>query len=262
MRENAGLPDINGVDWDSEKVTSGKSGRALNHIIQQAGVDNRISNEEIMNYDSDSHDGRQPDSPKSRGSSPNSIAGDRVGAGWAYEQSAAEAPRQKRTRTSKTAYPAPTAPQYRPESDPRLVQNSAAFIDPNLLQPAIGSMFSQTPPTPPTGFDTMDFLPSDIDLPPANFWAEQEQQQQQQRFYNNGNLILQRYGGEGPGSSSSSSGDPAMPPLSSPDLYHLLGTSEKDLRRYAVQRVSPAQYANANFGGRVLDTIDVSMYDH
>ena len=67
----------------SGKVANGKSGRALNYIIsQQARVDNRISNEEITNYDSDSQmldytsSRNCPDSPSSRQSSPQSTAGD------------------------------------------------------------------------------------------------------------------------------------------------------------------------------------------
>jgi hypothetical protein len=75
------LPSIDGVDWDSDKVSLGKSGRALNYIIsQQAEVDNRISNEEIADYDSDTQtfdSGSRtcPASPSSHQSSPRSAAG-------------------------------------------------------------------------------------------------------------------------------------------------------------------------------------------
>lgn len=72
MARQSSLPVLEGVDWNSEKVANGKSGRALNYIIsQEARVDNRISSDEITNYESDTASHHE-DSPASQHPSPRS----------------------------------------------------------------------------------------------------------------------------------------------------------------------------------------------
>lgn len=186
--QNGNLPIIDGVDWSSDKVASGKSGRALNYIIsQQARVDNRISNEEITNYESDSQmldstsSRNGPDSPSSRQSSPQSTAGD-TGSYWngGFEitQEQYNHVQHKKRKSLKYDYPG--------SSDASSIQaiSSGAFIDPNVLQ-SIGSTFNN-PPTPPTALDGMDYLP-----PGQLQWPNQ--QQQPTRFYEDERYTLQRY---------------------------------------------------------------------
>jgi len=187
------LPKISGVDWNSEKVGNGKSGRALNHIIQEAGVDNRISNEEILNYDSDTQmlegGGRQaPDSPASRQSTPRhsppaqSASSDTSYQYWnpSFENLQQPENQQLHAQFTKTRLSKHHTKTRVPQSP-----TAAPFIDPNLLQPGY-----ENPPTPPTGFDSMDYLPAvPLDQQPDMQWADQSTQP---RFFTNG-LILQRY---------------------------------------------------------------------
>jgi len=190
------LPMVEGVDWASEKVANGKSGRALNYIIsQQARVDNRISNEEIANYDSDtqmldsSSSRTCPGSPTSRQSSPQSAAGEPVGAFWnvgceitPQQQHAAALQRNHRKVAKYGGYTNVTDVNI--TSIPTTMHvhspSTAAYIDPNLLQPtgSIGSA-SNHPPTPPTVLDSLDMFPQG----PMQWPNQQQQQQQQSRLY-------------------------------------------------------------------------------
>ncbi|KAF8541930.1 hypothetical protein BDD12DRAFT_803316 [Trichophaea hybrida] len=193
------LPTVEGVDWASEKVANGKSGRALNYIIsQQARVDNRISNEEIANYDSDtqmldsSSSRTCPGSPASRQSSPQSAAGDSAGAFWdagiAQQQQHAAALQRNHRKVAKyggytnvTDVNITSIPTTMHVHSP----STAAYIDPNLLQPtgSIGSA-SNHPPTPPTALDSLDMFP-----PGPMQWPNQHQQHQQQQS----RLYYERY---------------------------------------------------------------------
>jgi len=150
-RDGGELPAIDGVEWDSDKVANGKSGRALNYIItKEARVDNRISNDEICSYDSDTVGLQCPDSPASQPSTP--------AAGWLLD-----------TETT-TSEPAPVSSSSKKRKSAQYGYSHSncssidmgvtshiatpTFIDPNLLQPAGGY-----PPTPPTTGLEQDYLP-------------------------------------------------------------------------------------------------------
>ncbi|KAA8906527.1 hypothetical protein FN846DRAFT_890148 [Sphaerosporella brunnea] len=190
------LPAIEGVDWNSEKVANGKSGRALNYIIsQQAKVDNRISNEEITSYDSDTQmlDSSRtcPNSPGSRQSSPQSTAGELWNSGYEItQQQQPPEPDHKKRNTQNTKFGYPGMPATGVTGD-IIPATSAPFIDPGLLQPtgAIGSAFNH-PPTPPTGCDALDLMPAG----PIQWTNHQQQQQPQPRFYDQRFIVMQTQG--------------------------------------------------------------------
>ena len=230
------LPLIEGVDWASEKVASGKSGRALNYIIsQEARVDNRISNEEIANYDSDTQmldSGSRtcPNSPTSRQSSPQSAAGDASGSvfwsagsdvGGRQDQHIHALHGNRKAAKYGGVYPTTTTADINVTSVPTTMHvpapSRAAFIDPNLLQPtgSIGSA-SRHPPTPPSTLDSLDYLPpAQMQWPGHHHQhhqhhhhhSQQQQQQHQQQhqqqqqgqqveFYNERYLLPQSCFGE------------------------------------------------------------------
>ncbi|KAI5806329.1 hypothetical protein EDC01DRAFT_626411 [Geopyxis carbonaria] len=273
---NGEMPKIEGVDWDSEKVASGKSGRALNYIIsQEARVDNRITNEEIANYDSDtqmldSNSRQRPDSPGSRQSSPQSTVGDNSPVFWSNSvrfdgsQQVDDGceqifPRKRKaSRVSKYAYsPASESPSS-VQANMHVPQSSATtFIDPNLLQPSgsISSTFSHPhPPTPPTGLESStDF----ISMSPAPIgevqmqWASQ-QQQQHPGFFNN-SLVMQRYPEESQQSRASSANIPTTAccddqgtvQWNAPEFYQFMAPAEKNFRRVFDSMEAPMIYDSA-----------------
>jgi hypothetical protein len=199
--QSLSLPTIDGVDWTSEKVANGKSGRALNYIIsQQARVDNRISNEEIVEYDSDTamHDSNSgskgcPDSPGSRQSSPQSAAGE-LNWGVPYELPPQQSqPRSRKMSTHSYGH----VSGMEVAGLTSLVQGiptSGAYIDPGLLVPlAVLGSASNHPPTPPTGLDGLEYLPN-----AQAIWANQQQRfYDMQRFYSD-DIPVTRVGMEVP----------------------------------------------------------------
>ncbi|CCX16535.1 hypothetical protein FPQ18DRAFT_37833 [Pyronema domesticum] len=199
--QSLSLPTIDGVDWTSEKVANGKSGRALNYIIsQQARVDNRISNEEIVEYDSDTamHDSNSgskgcPDSPGSRQSSPQSAAGE---LNWGVPYDLPPQRSQPRSRKMSThSYGHVSGMEVAGLTS--LVQGiptSGAYIDPGLLvPPAVLGSASNHPPTPPTGLDGLEYLPN-----AQAIWANQQQRfYDMQRFYSD-DIPVTRVGMEVP----------------------------------------------------------------
>jgi len=197
------LPAIDGVDWASEKAANGKSGRALNYIIsQEARVDNRISTEEIANYDSDTqmldpNSRTCPNSPASRQSSPQSTVGDISPAFWGpgpgaeYQQQQQQLASHKKRKATKYGYPsvpevdvaAAAAAAAAAMSAP---QSASPYLNPGLLSVESLAPAFATPPTPPTGLDTLDYLPREQQLQ----WSSQRQQQP--GFYDE-RYLLQRY---------------------------------------------------------------------
>lgn len=262
---NQQIPHIEGVDWESDKVANGKSGRALNYIIsEEARVDNRISGEEIASYDSDSqmpdnhaNDGKQlpcPDSPNSQYSySPRSSAADM---GWMYETPQTEDfdDRQilKKRKSSRYSYsPAAENSVMGTPVDGSNLQEAgliprppgAPFIDPNLLQPSgsIGSTFAQ-PPTPPNTLDSTEFMRAQSRLRNDQMqWPND----QQQMLFNNSILLQQQYGEVQQGRMMvTNAPGPSMVATASPpgdvqwangaDYYQFLGAEKEELRRFVV----------------------------
>jgi hypothetical protein len=232
--QNGKLPTIEGVDWASEKVANGKSGRALNYIIsQQAKVDNRISNEEIISYDSDSQmldpSRTCPNSPGSQQSSPQSTAGELWGSAFDITQQQPEHSHvhRKKRKATNTKFGYPGMPDTSVTGD-IIPTAGTPFIDPGLLQPtgSIGSAFTN-PPTPPTGCDTLDFMPQS-----QAQWPNQQQQQPQPRFYDERFLLVQRYSEvmqaqqQARGSGDISCDNPIS--WVSPGLYQYFPTEDKD----------------------------------
>ena len=190
------LPAIDGVDWASEKVANGKSGRALNYIIsQEARVDNRISTEEIANYDSDTqmldpNSRTCPNSPASRQSSPQSTVGDVSPAFWGPGteiQQLQHSTAYKKRKATRYGYPG--VQEVDITTMPAPAQTSP-YLNPGLLQSveSLAPAFA-TPPTPPTGLDALDYLSREQQIQWPN------QQQQQARFCDE-RYLLQRYAEE------------------------------------------------------------------
>jgi hypothetical protein len=166
----------------------------LNYIIsQQAKVDNRISNEEITSYDSDTQmldSAKSPNSPGSRQSSPQSTAGEIGYSGFEIAQQQLLQQQQRPLEHShvhhkmrKAPNPNFAYPETSVSSDIIPTTAAAPFIDPGLLQPS-GSIGSAYPPTPPTGSETIDFMPQG-----QAQWPNQ-QQQSQSRFYDDGFVVM------------------------------------------------------------------------
>jgi hypothetical protein len=163
----------------------------LNYIIsQQAKVDNRISNEEITSYDSDTQmldSSRGPNSPGSRQSSPQSNAGE-LYSGFEVTQQQQQRPlehsyvhhKMRKAPNSSFGYPETSC-----NGDIIPTTATAPFIDPGLLQPS-GSIASAYPPTPPTGSENLDFMPQG-----QAQWLSQ-QQQPHPRFYDQRFMEMQQ----------------------------------------------------------------------
>ncbi|KAI5855304.1 hypothetical protein BZA05DRAFT_236614 [Tricharina praecox] len=200
------LPVIEGVDWASEKVANGKSGRALNYIIsREARVDNRISTEEIANYDSDTqmldpNSRTCPNSPASRQSSPQSTVGDMSPAFWGGGASGAELQLQqqhslashKKRKATKYGYPGVAEVDVTAMPAPA---SASPYLNPGLLSVESLAPAFTTPPTPPTGLDALDYLPREQQQLQWSNQRPQQQQQQQARFYEE-RYLLQRYAEE------------------------------------------------------------------
>jgi len=211
-RNGGELPHIDGVDWDSEKVANGKSGRALNYIItQEARVDNRISNEEICSYDSDTQmlDGPRtcPDSPSTQASlSPNTATSTITileTPSWAYDDESVAPPSAKKRKSATFPYCHSNSSSV-DMSGTTHIPTAASFIDPGLLQPS-GSI--GYPPTPPAA--AIDYLsPAAQHDQAAASWPPHQQIHGASARFSNGALDSNSYGGSGnvPGRPSSSAG--------------------------------------------------------
>jgi hypothetical protein len=205
---NGKLPEIEGVDWESEKVANGKSGRALNHIItQEARVDNRISNEEITNYDSDTQmlDSSNlrscPDSPHSHQSSPMSSTLDVSTMyldGPAFEQpqqTTLPKGQHRHKKRKSTGYEfsdftetvVTTASMSLPQTP------VAPYMDNGMLQPPpLVRLDFSYPPTPPMGMDPLNYASGSTPIDDGQIqWSGEPQNMNQTRFFHDGSFVLQ-----------------------------------------------------------------------